>query len=133
MRVSSLILGLAGLALLFFPRELVAALGQPDTPALSIFAQLTGTLYASLALMNWTAKDSLIGGVYARPVSLANFAHFFGGTLVLARAQLAQGTQLAAVGVLIGYAVFAIMFGWLVFGASGQRTSQPATDTTSAE
>jgi hypothetical protein len=133
MRVSSLILGLAGLTLLFGSREMVAALGSPGAPALSVLAQLMGTVYIALALMNWTAKDSVIGGIYGRPISLANFAHFFVGTLVLARAQLAEGMQLAAVGVLIGYTVFAILFGWLVFGATGLRKSQPTSDTTSFE
>jgi hypothetical protein len=133
MRASSLVLGLAGLALLFAPREIVAALGSPGTAAVSVLAQLIGTMYVALALLNWTAKDSPIGGIYARPISLANFAHFFVGTLVLARAQLAQGRQLTAVGVLIGYAVFAILFGWLVFGATGLRKSQPTSDTISPE
>jgi hypothetical protein len=42
-------------------------------------------LYFSFALMNWTAKDSASGGIYARPVSLGNFAHFFSGTLIPAK------------------------------------------------
>jgi hypothetical protein len=131
MTVSSLALGLAGLILLFAPQEAVAALGVPLTHPLAVLAQLMGALYVSLALMNWTAKDSVIGGIYARPISLANFAHFFVGTLVLARAQVSQGGRIAAVGLLIGYVVFAILFGWLVFGATGLRKEQSTTDTSS--
>lgn len=130
MYVSSLVLGLVGLALLFAPQEAVAVLGLPGAPAASLLVQLIGTAYVAFALMNWTAKDSRIGGVYARPISFANFAHFFAGALVLARAQLGRAAQWALVGTLIGYALFAILFGWLVFGANGLRKHQPASDTT---
>ncbi|MBV9786739.1 MAG: hypothetical protein JOZ51_01085 [Chloroflexi bacterium] len=121
MNGSSLVLGLAGLVLLFAPHEVLAALGVPDTQVVSVLVQLVGALYAAFAVMNWTAKDSLIGGVYGRPISLGNFAHFFVGTLVLARAQIEQGGQLVMVAVLAGYAVFALLFGWLVFVATGLR------------
>lgn len=128
---SSLVLGLAGLILLFAPHEVGATFGVSRTQPMPVLVQLVGALYAALALMNWTAKDSLIGGVYGRPISLGNFAHFFVGTLVLARAQVAQGGQLAGVAVLIGYAVFALLFGWLVFGATGLRKDAPKSDRSS--
>ena len=131
MTVSSLTLGLAGLILVFAPHEMGAVLGVPLTNPLSVLVQLAGALYLSLALMNWTAKDSLIGGVYARPISLANFAHCFVGTLVLARAQVVQESRITAVGVLIGYVVFAMLFGWLVFGATGLRKGHLTSDTSS--
>ncbi len=132
MTVSSLVLGLAGLFLLFSPHEVGAALGVPLIHPLPVLVQLAGALYLALALMNWTAKDSVIGGIYARPISLANFTHFFVGTLVLARAQIAQEGQLATVGMLIGYMVFAILFGWLVFGATGLRKDHSTSDTSSS-
>ena len=118
---SSLVLGLAGLVLLFAPHEVLAALGVPGTQVVPVLVQLVGALYAAFAVMNWTAKDSLIGGVYGRPISLGNFAHFFVGTLVLARAQIEQGGQLAMLAVLAGYAIFALLFGWLVFVSTGLR------------
>ena len=65
MTVSSLVLGLAGLFLLFAPQEVGAAFGVPLTNPLPVLVQLAGALYLSLALMNWTAKDSVISGVYA--------------------------------------------------------------------
>jgi hypothetical protein len=122
---SSLVLGLVGLILLFAPHEVGTALGVPGTPPVPVLVQLVGSLYAALALMNWTAKDSRIGGIYGRPIALGNGAHFFVGTLVLARAQVAPGGHRAGVAVLIGYAVFAVLFGWLVFRATGLRKDQP--------
>jgi len=77
MTSSSLILAVAGIFTLFAPDVLLSALGVAVTAQLAVLVQLLGALYFSFALMNWTAKDSAIGGIYARPVSLANFSHFF--------------------------------------------------------
>src|SRR4051794_197270 len=91
MVVSSLLLGLAGIVAVFAPQELLAALQVPVTPPLLVVIQLMGALSFAFALINWTAKDSVIGGIYARPISLGNFAHFTVGALVLARYQLSNG------------------------------------------
>ena len=72
-----------------------------------------------MAMMNWTAKDSAIGGIYARPVSLANFAHFFSGTLLLAKYVLSNGFNVSIFLILVVYAIFASLFYWLVFRATG--------------
>ena len=116
---SSLALGLAGIVTLFAPETLLAVLGAPAANPLSVFIQLMGALYFSMAMMNWTAKDSAIGGIYARPVSLANFAHFFIGALLLIRYQLFNEFNLLIVLVLVVYVVFASLFYWLVFRATG--------------
>jgi hypothetical protein len=91
MTTSSLVLGLAGIFALFAPENLLVMLGVPAANPLSVLIQLTGALYFSMAMINWTAKDSIIGGIYARPISLGNFAHFFSGTLLLAKYLLSNG------------------------------------------
>ena len=131
MVVSSILLGLAGIIALFAPQELLAALHVPVTHPLPIVIQLMGALYVAFALTNWTAKDSIIGGIYARPISLGNFAHFTVGALVLAKFQLTDGAPALLFVVLIVYAVFALIFGWLVFVHSGisgkQGQDEPET------
>jgi hypothetical protein len=119
MTTSSLVLGLAGLFALFAPENLLAMLGVPMVNPLSVFIQLMGALYFSIALMNWTAKDSIIGGIYARPISLGNFAHFFSGTLLLANYVLSNGFNVSILLILVVYAIFASLFYWLVFRATG--------------
>ena len=119
MTTSSLVLGLAGLFALFAPENLLAMLGVPMVNPLSVFIQLMGALYFSIALMNWTAKDSIIGGIYARPVSLGNFAHFFSGALLLAKYVLSNGFNISILLILVVYAIFASLFYWLVFRATG--------------
>lgn len=118
MTSSSLILGLAGILALFAPEALlpddISGNGQ-----ISVLIQLMGALYFSFALMNWTAKDSAIGGIYARPVSLGNFGHFLAGTLLLARYQLSNELNVYILMALALYASFAVLFYWLVFRATG--------------
>lgn len=117
-------LALAGIFTLFAPDVLVALFGGPMANTLSALVQLMGALYFSMAMMNWTAKDSAIGGIYARPVSLANFAHFFIGMLLLARVVLSSGFNFSITLLLAVYAIFAILFYWLVFRATGIRVDK---------
>jgi hypothetical protein len=119
MTTSSIILGLAGIFALFSPENLLAMLRVPIGNPLSVLIQLLGALYFSLALMNWTAKDSAIGGIYARPVSLGNFAHFFIGTLLLAKYLLANGFNVFISLLVTVYAILAVLFYWLVFRHTG--------------
>jgi hypothetical protein len=115
----SLILALAGMFALFAPDVLLSALSASITTHLLVFVQLLGALYFSFALMNWTAKDSAIGGIYARPVSLGNFSHFLSGTLILTKYLLSNEFSLATGLVWLVYTIFAVYFYWLVFRATG--------------
>jgi hypothetical protein len=120
----SLILALAGIFALFAPDVLLSALDVSVTVQLSVFMQLLGALYFSFALMNWTAKDSAIGGIYARPVSLGNFSHFLSGTLLLTKYLLSNELNLSLAFVWIVYATFAAFFYWLVFRATGIKADK---------
>jgi len=119
MTASSLVLGLAGIFALFAPDIVVTRLGVPSVNPVDVLIQLMGALYFSIAIMNWTAKESIIGGIYARPVSLGNFAHFFIGALVLAKYLLANGLNVSILLIALVYAVLALLFYWLVFRHTG--------------
>jgi uncharacterized membrane protein YdcZ (DUF606 family) len=121
MTFSSLTLAVAGIFTLFAPDVLLSALGVAVTVQLAVLVQLLGALYFSFALMNWTAKDSAIGGIYARPVSLANFSHFLVGTLLLVKYLFSNEFDLPILLVSILYASFAAVFYWLVFRATGLK------------
>ena len=119
MTITSLILALAGLVALFAPENVLAVFNTPLTNSLSVPVQLLGALYFGFALMDWTAKDSAIGGIYARPVSLGNFGHFLTGGLLLFRYQFSNPFNLSIVILFSIYAIFAFLFYWLVFHATG--------------
>lgn len=119
MIASSLFLGAMGLFTLFAPDELLRLLNLQQTDPLPVMIQLMGTLYLSFALMNWTTKDNIIGGVYLRPISIANFAHFMMGALSLMKYQLSNSTNGFLWGVLTIYVIFAVIFTWLIFFHTG--------------
>ena len=116
MTLSSLFLGLAGLAASFAPSELLRALGAPVAEPLPVLIQLLGGTYVAFAMTNWTAKDNMIGGIYSRPLSLGNCVHFVVGSLALAKQQFSHGTSVPLLALLVVYTIFAICFAWLVFG-----------------
>jgi hypothetical protein len=113
---SSLAMGLAGLVASFAPAELLGALHVTTADPLPVLIQLLGALYVAFALANWTAKDSLIGGIYARPLALGNFVHFVVAALALGKFEFRTGFQGPLVAVFVVYTIFALAFGWLVFG-----------------
>ncbi len=116
MASSALFLGGAGLVASFAPQEMLAFLGSPATGPMPVLVQLLGALYFSFALVNWTAKDNIIGGIYSRPVSIGNLSHFVMGALALGKSQSAGLGNRVTLGFLIVYALFAVLFGMLVFG-----------------
>ena len=115
MIASAAVLAALGLLLSFAPEETLAFLGHPSTGTVPILLQLAGALYLGFALMNWTAKGSVLGGIYGRAVLLGNFLHFTMGALALLTAVIAPGHG-AILWALTGiYAVFALLFGRMLF------------------
>ena len=119
MTASCLFLGAVGLFTLFAPDVLLGFMDASPTGPLAVTVQLMGTLYFAFALVNWTAKDSAIGGIYARPVSLGNFAHFFAGALILIKYFISMDFNVFVLLLTIVYGIFAVLFYWLVFRATG--------------
>jgi hypothetical protein len=76
MRLSSLFLVILGLAASFMPQEILAHYGVRSSGLGVLLMQVVGALYLGFAVVNWMARDVLIGGIYARPVALGNFLHF---------------------------------------------------------
>lgn len=115
MTASSLFMAIAGIAATFLPQEIAARLGQAGTPALTLGIQVLGALYLGFAGLNWTAKDSLIGGIYNRPVAMANLLHFIVAALALVKALFAGPPAAALVSIAAVYAVFAVAFAMIFF------------------
>ena len=123
MTASSAALGVAGMAASFAPEELLTSLGAPVVEPLPVLIQLLGATYIAFAIMNWTAKDNIIGGIYARPLSLGNCVHFIAGALALAKHPSAHGVSMLLTTVLVAYAILALAFTWLVFGSTPVQQS----------
>jgi hypothetical protein len=85
MSFSALVMFALGIVLTFAPSEVVHAAGGSQAPLLILIAQACGALYLGFAILNWMAKDNLIGGIYSRPVALGNFLHFFAIAMALVK------------------------------------------------
>ena len=113
---SAIFLGIAGIAGSFMPDELLRALGVAPAGALPLLVQLLAALLFGFAMVNWTARGSLIGGIYNRPIAIGNLAHFVIGALALVRGTMNAGPQRTIVLVAAAiYVVFAIAFSAVFF------------------
>lgn len=117
MIASSICLGIGGLACLFVPAESLVLLGM--TGGDPVIVQILGALYLASAASNWAARGSMIGGIYARPLSVANFVHFLVGASVLARGIGPANFNPAYITVALVYLVFAVLFVLMLFGRLG--------------
>jgi hypothetical protein len=123
MAASAIVMGVAGAAGLFLPHEILSAIGAPATGLLPTLIQLHAGALLGFAMVNWMAKDSLIGGIYNRPVLVGNTAHFTIGAITLVKIVIANATPTIIVATVI-YVVFAVGFGMLMFGSPVKPAQQ---------
>ena len=111
---SAAAMALAGLALQFAPHEMLVAVGVAATAGAAAAAQVTGGLYLGFAMLNWMSKGARIGGIYGRPLAMANLVHFVAGALALMK-HAANGASLLLWGVTVLYATLAAAFTFVTF------------------
>ena len=116
MASSAFVMGALGVAATFLPQEIIAALGGGGGRTLRLLVQVLGATYLGFAMLNWMAKESLIGGIYSRPVSMGNFLHFAIAGIALVKAVVAGEHAVALLVSTAIYVVFAVAFGAVVFG-----------------
>ena len=115
MTLSAILMGVTGIAFSFLPQEILQYFSRGSTAALDpLIIQILGALYFASAMVNWTAKANLIGGIYARPIAIGNFTHFAVGALALGKGYLNSHHQTILVPALI-YGVLAVVFGIILF------------------
>lgn len=114
MIITTAFLAIVGLLLSFLSGEFLDYFDQPVNMFLVTAFQVIGALYLGFAMLNWMQKGSLIGGIYNRPVVVANLMHF--GVVSVTLIKLIIGGvneslifMLAAI-----YTLFAIIFGYLL-------------------
>ncbi len=113
MIASALFMAALGLVATFAPHEVLQAFGGDPRSPVVLLVQVAGALYVGFAMLNWMAKALVIGGIYSRPVTVANLSHFTIAALALLKAVVGgqRGTLFVAATVL--YVVFAVLFAWV--------------------
>lgn len=114
MIASAIVMGTIGVVLSFMPHEVLQYAGSDPASINPLILQLMGALYFSFAMINWTAKANLIGGIYGRPVAIGNLTHFIIGALALGKSYMASRMNVV-LAPCIFYLIFAVLFGIIFF------------------
>ncbi len=115
MIASSIVTGFLGLIASFFPQEILDNVGLSPTDTLTLLLQVTGALYVGFAVMNMMAKTVLIGGIYARPLAMGNFAHFMIAAIALIKAAMNNSLSPYLWIASFMYSILAVLFGIVLF------------------
>ncbi|MEO8217785.1 MAG: hypothetical protein ABI718_11950 [Acidobacteriota bacterium] len=124
MASSALFMGVMGLAGTFLPQEVLRAAGLPSAGLHTVFIQILAALLLAFAITNWTAKDSLIGGIYNRPVALGNMMHFVVGAITLGKDVVSGERAVWLLVITTLYVAFAAGFIVIVFGSPVKPASE---------
>ena len=116
MTLSAIILALIGISLIFLPKEILEYLELSVSETLQLLMQIIGSFYFAFAILNWMSKGSIIGGIYNRPIAMANLTHFVIAGLALIKGILANPSFSYVIWLIaIIYSIFAIFFGIVAF------------------
>ena len=113
--VSAVVLFLAGGAGLFAAPEAATWLGAPAAGAASVIVQIAASAVLGLAMMNWLSRKNRIGGIYARPLCVANLLFFASSALCVGKAVAAKQVPESWLILALGLAVLTCAFAWLAF------------------
>ncbi len=116
MTLSALTLGAAGIILTFIPETMLNLLNVDSNKVALFMMQIIGALFFAFGMLNWMTKASVIGGIYNRPIAVANFTHFLIAGLALTKGLIAN-PKLPFIIWVIGsfYFIFMILFGLILF------------------
>ena len=114
---------LVGMVFIFAGDDLLRRAGASGTPVEIALVQLLGAALFGLGMLNWMNRFAQVGGIYGRPLVVANFANGFIGALMLVHVarELPMTVPLAAA--MATYALLALGFGARLLGSPVQRAS----------
>lgn len=109
--------GILGIVFSFFPQEVLAQLGESIGPLTTLALQILGAFYMGLALMNYTGKKAVIGGIYNRPLQMGNTVYCSIAAITLIKYMAGQSFIItpAIMVVSLTYVLLAVSFLKLLF------------------
>ena len=122
MTSGAILFALIGINLILFPKEILNHLELGVSDTLEILMQTLGSLYYGLAMLNWMSKGNLIGGIYNRPIVVANLTHFEVAVLVLIKGIYTNQILSYIIWIItIIYSIFTILFGIVLLKHSDNK------------
>lgn len=112
---AALVLGIPGLFLLFAPDVALLHFGTTADPAAQLFTQLAGGFAVAIGINNWMARGMAIGGIYGRPLLMANLCTLFTAGLSIVKAPGALGGRPVLLVVAVLLLLCGAAFGRLLF------------------
>ncbi len=120
--VSALVYFAAALPLLFAPQELLTLAGGGSSALSAALLQVIGSAVFGFAMLNWMNRHAVIGGIFGRPLVVANLAHACSAALLLAPATARASFPVLPTLAAASYAVMAIAFGVRFYVQPGVST-----------
>ena len=115
MTSSALFCGIIGTLLLFLPIEIAEYLGVEPTIITILFLKILSAIYLGFGILNWTAKGTLIGGIYNKPIVLGNLLHFVVGAIELIKViSNIQTHREIIIFLIVFYVIFALLFVYVI-------------------
>ena len=115
MTSSALFCGIIGTLLLFLPIEIAEYFSIEPTIITILFLKILSAIYLGFGILNWTAKGTLIGGIYNKPIVLGNLLHFAVGAIELIKVISSIQTHREIIIFLtVFYLIFALLFVYVI-------------------
>jgi len=116
MIISAIFLAVNGFVFSFFPNEISVLLTNDDNHIFTLILQILGALYLGFSYINWMSKNSLIGGIYNKPLLIGNFLHFLTASMALIKLVFKFENNLQLIlSYIIIYCLFTLFFGHVFF------------------
>ena len=116
MTASAVLLGITGILLTFLPEEILHQFDVVVSKPLRFLIEILGALYFGFAMLNWMTRTSIIGGLYNKPISVANFTHFFIAGIALLKGVMADPNLSVIIWAMtVVYIIFAVCFGIIFY------------------
>lgn len=81
MTISAVFYAVIGLILSFLPQETSMFFDINPAPINILFLQILSGFFLGFAMLNWMTKNTPIGGIYNKPIALANLLQFIVGAI----------------------------------------------------
>lgn len=111
--------GIMGVIFSFFPEEVLALFRQPPSQFTALAFQVLGALFLGFAMMNYTAKKAVLGGIYNRPLQMGNTVYYFITAITLIKYMAGQSLMISPAlwVVSLTYILLAVSFLKLLFSS----------------
>lgn len=111
----------AAVVAIFAGEEILPRSGAAGTVLERILVQVLGASLFGFAMLNWMNRFATIGGIYGRPLVVANFAHGFTAAMAILQVSRRTSFTMPALIALAAYGTIAVGFGAALFASPASR------------